>query len=177
MVSADVLNAAREQFVDMVMTLTTVFCCMILVSVLGCIFVSMLERNPIVDFEDNMDLENANRRLRQVEVQNQINVHRLLHQRQIRNYIEHRYDIIEIAPNHLHLQNREKSPKRSTIKGTDKETEDPGRTCVICATNEKQCAALPCGHVIYCIDCANKRKETKCPMCRKKMKNVIRIFT
>lgn len=63
------------------------------------------------------------------------------------------------------------------IEGNDQETEDRAKACVICASNVKQCACVPCGHLLYCISCANKRQESKCPMCRKSMKQVIRIFT
>jgi hypothetical protein len=73
-----------------------------------------------------------------------------------------------------------KQPRFSTqsvIEGSDQETEDRAKACVICASNVKQCACVPCGHLLYCISCANKRQESKCPMCRKSMKQVIRIFT
>jgi len=71
---------------------------------------------------------------------------------------------------------RRKSPDRPLLEGVDRATDDETRACVICITNEKQCAAVPCGHLMYCISCATKRQETKCPMCRKKIKDVIRIY-
>lgn len=77
---------------------------------------------------------------------------------------------------HARPLQRRKSPDRPLLEGVDRATDDETRACVICITNEKQCAAVPCGHLMYCISCATKRQETKCPMCRKKIKDVIRIY-
>jgi hypothetical protein len=164
MVTYDGLDAARQQFVDISMMAITGALLLVLVTAMSCCFIDMLKRSPIVDFfddEDNVQLRNAHNRLQQLEV---------------RNYIEGQYHVIEIGPGHVYVQKREKSPKRPVIHGTDRETDDSTRCCVICTVNEKQCTVVPCGHVIYCIACANKRQETKCPMCRKSMKQVVRIF-
>lgn len=77
---------------------------------------------------------------------------------------------------HIRPLPKRKSPARPLLQGLDRATDDETRACVICITNEKQCAAVPCGHLMYCISCATKRQETKCPMCRKKIKDVIRIY-
>jgi len=79
--------------------------------------------------------------------------------------------------NAVQLIERHRLSIQHVIEGNDQETEDRAKACVICASNVKQCACVPCGHLLYCISCANKRQETKCPMCRKSMKQVIRIFT
>jgi len=79
--------------------------------------------------------------------------------------------------NAVQLIERHRLSIQHVIEGNDQETEDRAKACVICASNEKQCASVPCGHLLYCISCANKRQESKCPMCRKSMKQVIRIFT
>jgi hypothetical protein len=68
-----------------------------------------------------------------------------------------------------------RSPTRP-IRGQDVPTDNDDLACVVCATNVKCCAAVPCGHVLYCIGCANKRQESKCAQCRAPMKRVIRIF-
>jgi hypothetical protein len=71
---------------------------------------------------------------------------------------------------------RRSSPIRSTLRGEDRATEDDDIVCRICAINERCCVVVPCGHIVYCISCANKKLDNVCPLCRTKIENVIRIF-
>ncbi len=47
--------------------------------------------------------------------------------------------------------------------------------CQICYTNECNCILLPCGHKCCCSDCSKNIKR-KCPMCRKYIENICKIF-
>ncbi|KAG7643526.1 hypothetical protein ISN44_As02g033260 [Arabidopsis suecica] len=51
--------------------------------------------------------------------------------------------------------------------------------CAICFDAPRDCCFLPCGHCVSCYQCGTKIKRTKgrCPICRKKMMHVKRIYT
>ncbi|CAD5320724.1 unnamed protein product [Arabidopsis thaliana] len=51
--------------------------------------------------------------------------------------------------------------------------------CAICFDSPRDCCFLPCGHCVSCYQCGTKIKRTKgrCPICRKKMMHVKRIYT
>lgn len=48
------------------------------------------------------------------------------------------------------------------------------KLCKICYVNEYNTAFLPCGHVVACAKCASS--VTKCPMCRKRFADVMRVY-
>lgn len=48
------------------------------------------------------------------------------------------------------------------------------KLCKICYADEYNTAFLPCGHVVACAKCASS--VTKCPMCRKPFKDVMRVY-
>ena len=48
-------------------------------------------------------------------------------------------------------------------------------TCVVCQTNIRNVIFEPCHHLATCISCS--KKLDKCPLCRKNLKNKIRIFS
>ena len=78
-------------------------------------------------------------------------------------------------------QIREASPvrmreKRNEIEGKDEVSRIEGDACVICMENRKCCVVLPCRHLCYCIGCANKTETGRCPLCRQRTKETIRIF-
>ncbi|KAL1804645.1 hypothetical protein ACET3Z_027713 [Daucus carota] len=52
------------------------------------------------------------------------------------------------------------------------------RLCAICFEAPKDCFFLPCGHCVACLACGMRIKETSetCPICRKKMKKVRKLF-
>lgn len=149
-------DAARQHLIDVFLTMIQGITMWVLIMIISCLVRELIRIHFYGD----------------VQIDQEIDAELL----EVQNHIRARYHVIEIGPNHVYLQNRNKSPKRPVIRGSDRETDDPTRCCVICTVNEKQCTVVPCGHVIYCISCANKRQETKCPMCRKSMKQVIRIF-
>lgn len=56
---------------------------------------------------------------------------------------------------------------------------NPPRLCVICFDAPRDCFFLPCGHCAACFTCATRIAEEAgtCPICRRKMKKVKKIFT
>jgi len=53
------------------------------------------------------------------------------------------------------------------------------KTCKICFLNPTNAICLPCGHAVACYECAHKIYMTvakKCPVCRKQIKEVSKIF-
>ncbi|CEF67424.1 Zinc finger, RING-type domain and NEUZ domain and Zinc finger, RING/FYVE/PHD-type domain-containing protein [Strongyloides ratti] len=50
--------------------------------------------------------------------------------------------------------------------------------CVICITNKKEFACYPCGHACLCQDCVNMFKGygNSCPICRKQIRDIIKIY-
>ncbi|XP_074307298.1 putative E3 ubiquitin-protein ligase LUL4 [Silene latifolia] len=55
--------------------------------------------------------------------------------------------------------------------------EEPGKECVICMTEPKNTAVIPCRHLCMCSDCAKElRLQTnKCPICRQSITELIEI--
>ncbi|XP_044482212.1 protein SMAX1-LIKE 6-like isoform X4 [Mangifera indica] len=56
---------------------------------------------------------------------------------------------------------------------------NPGRLCVICCDSPRDCFFLPCGHCAACFTCGTRIAEEAgtCPICRRKMKKVRKIFS
>ncbi|KAF9605537.1 hypothetical protein IFM89_017556 [Coptis chinensis] len=54
---------------------------------------------------------------------------------------------------------------------------DPGKECVICMSEPKDTAVLPCRHMCMCSECAKElRLQTnKCPICRQPIEELIEI--
>ena len=61
------------------------------------------------------------------------------------------------------------------LEGNDEETEDETKACSVCLTNVKCCLVQPCGHLCLCIGCS-RAVERKCPMCRKPITRIQRIY-
>uniref|UniRef100_H3AV93 Mex-3 RNA binding family member A n=1 Tax=Latimeria chalumnae TaxID=7897 RepID=H3AV93_LATCH len=55
-----------------------------------------------------------------------------------------------------------------------------GRDCVVCFESEVTAAMVPCGHNLFCMECAIRiceREEPKCPVCHAPITQAIRIFS
>ncbi|XP_010255889.2 PREDICTED: probable E3 ubiquitin-protein ligase LUL4 [Nelumbo nucifera] len=54
---------------------------------------------------------------------------------------------------------------------------DPGKECVICMTEPKDTAILPCRHMCMCSECAKalRLQSNKCPICRQPIEELIEI--
>ncbi|OIW19771.1 hypothetical protein TanjilG_27310 [Lupinus angustifolius] len=60
---------------------------------------------------------------------------------------------------------------------TDFDDTDPGKECVICMTEPKDTAVLPCRHMCMCSECAKalRLQSNKCPICRQAIEELIEI--
>ena len=56
---------------------------------------------------------------------------------------------------------------------------DKKKDCVICYESDVVAALVPCGHNLFCMECANRIKEdnSTCPVCQKEVNQVLRIFS
>ncbi|CAN0856498.1 Probable E3 ubiquitin-protein ligase LUL4 [Linum grandiflorum] len=54
---------------------------------------------------------------------------------------------------------------------------EPGKECVICMTEPKDTAVLPCRHMCMCSECAKELRiqSNKCPICRQPIEELIEI--
>ncbi|KAL2341244.1 hypothetical protein Fmac_009184 [Flemingia macrophylla] len=59
----------------------------------------------------------------------------------------------------------------------DFDDNDPGKECVICMTEPKDTAVLPCRHMCMCSECAKalRLQSNKCPICRQSIEEIIEI--
>ncbi|KAK4804972.1 hypothetical protein SAY86_004789 [Trapa natans] len=57
------------------------------------------------------------------------------------------------------------------------EDNDPGKECVICMTEPKDTAVLPCRHMCMCGECAKELRlqSNKCPICRQPIEELLEI--
>jgi len=58
-------------------------------------------------------------------------------------------------------------------------TPTAGKECVICLDQPRECLFTPCGHWACCTKCGEKcikKKPKQCPICRKKITKVQRVF-
>ena len=56
----------------------------------------------------------------------------------------------------------------------EKKEYDSALNCAICFTNEKNVVFIPCKHNVACSDCSKNLKN--CPICRKKIIEIIKIY-
>ncbi|XP_055909111.1 death-associated inhibitor of apoptosis 1 [Eupeodes corollae] len=64
--------------------------------------------------------------------------------------------------------------RSDSCNNSDKRIIPEEKLCKICYAAEYNTAFLPCGHVVACTKCASS--VTKCPMCRKPFKDVMRVY-
>lgn len=50
----------------------------------------------------------------------------------------------------------------------------PSNPCVLCLTEEKRLACIPCGHLATCVPCGHSLRS--CPMCRREIEAFVRIY-
>lgn len=56
----------------------------------------------------------------------------------------------------------------------------PKRDCVVCYESAVVAALVPCGHNLFCLECASRiceRSDSECPVCRQPASQAIRIYT
>ncbi|KAI4830368.1 hypothetical protein KUCAC02_002000, partial [Chaenocephalus aceratus] len=69
------------------------------------------------------------------------------------------------------------SSSSSTSSGTSRKG---SRDCSVCFESEVIAALVPCGHNLFCMECANRiceRNEPQCPVCHAGVTQAIRIFS
>ncbi|XP_030622691.1 RNA-binding protein MEX3B [Chanos chanos] len=69
------------------------------------------------------------------------------------------------------------SSSSSSSSGTSRKG---SRDCSVCFESEVIAALVPCGHNLFCMECANRiceRNEPKCPVCHAAVTQAIRIFS
>ncbi|XP_054473862.1 RNA-binding protein MEX3B [Anoplopoma fimbria] len=69
------------------------------------------------------------------------------------------------------------SSSSSTSSGTSRKG---SRDCSVCFESEVIAALVPCGHNLFCMECANRiceRSEPQCPVCHTGVTQAIRIFS
>ncbi|CAF1065672.1 unnamed protein product [Rotaria sordida] len=86
----------------------------------------------------------------------------LILQKQI-DHIKGCQDKIIVPSKHQQLETSSLSSKQSLGE------------CLICLTEEKQLACMPCGHLCACVPCGYALKS--CPVCRQKIQSFMRINT
>ncbi|XP_015915422.1 RNA-binding protein MEX3B [Parasteatoda tepidariorum] len=67
----------------------------------------------------------------------------------------------------------------SDISPTDS-LKKPKRDCAVCFESEVVAALVPCGHNMFCMECANRiceKAEPECPICRQHALQAIRIYS
>lgn len=70
----------------------------------------------------------------------------------------------------------------TSVASSPTESLTPGRKskkeCTICFESEVVAALVPCGHNMFCLECANRicEKSTVCPICRQPATQAIRIY-
>uniref|UniRef100_A0A914RAH9 RING-type domain-containing protein n=1 Tax=Parascaris equorum TaxID=6256 RepID=A0A914RAH9_PAREQ len=66
----------------------------------------------------------------------------------------------------------------TTAKSSPDEEADDGEECKICMSAKVNCVIYTCGHMSTCFECATEtwRVKGECPICRKKIDDVIKIY-
>ncbi len=64
------------------------------------------------------------------------------------------------------------STKTSVQKPNDDSS--PQNPCVLCLTEEKRLACIPCGHLATCVSCGHSLRS--CPICRREIEAFVRIY-
>ena len=85
--------------------------------------------------------------------------------------------IIKICRKHSPKTTSKKKKKSKKTNSTSKKKES--KTCVVCFDSKNTHLCVPCGHQCFCKGCGNKINDlgNKCPICRKKVKQIIKVYT
>lgn len=72
------------------------------------------------------------------------------------------------------------SSSSSSSSSSSRASRKGSRDCSVCFESEVIAALVPCGHNLFCMECANRicqRSEPECPVCRVAVTQAIRIFS
>lgn len=72
-----------------------------------------------------------------------------------------------------------KTTEQSETNNNQPPSKDKKKECVVCFESEVVAALVPCGHNLFCMECADKIREenSACPVCQKQVLQVLRIFS
>ncbi|XP_057695886.1 RNA-binding protein MEX3B [Corythoichthys intestinalis] len=85
--------------------------------------------------------------------------------------------VVSLTNSHLPCVPFDSSSSSSSSSSTSRKG---SRDCSVCFESEVIAALVPCGHNLFCMDCANRiceRSEPKCPVCQSSVTQAIRIFS
>jgi len=72
----------------------------------------------------------------------------------------------------------EAKPNTQTTSTTQDQEQSANGTlsnpCVLCLTEEKRLACIPCGHLATCVPCGHSLRS--CPICRREIEAFVRIY-
>lgn len=81
---------------------------------------------------------------------------------------------------HAHNQSSDGESQSSSPEWMERAKEKLAeKYCCVCQSNRVVAALVPCGHNLFCMDCAEAVKEEggECPACQRKVEAVLRIFS
>jgi len=64
----------------------------------------------------------------------------------------------------------------SMLPPEEHNNESEDSLCRICMDKPLNCVLLPCAHVVGCLDCINKLPEKICPICRKNIHQISKLY-
>jgi hypothetical protein len=71
------------------------------------------------------------------------------------------------------LRKAESASSKASVQKSSDDT-SPANPCVLCLTEEKRLACIPCGHLAACVPCAHSLRS--CPICRREIEAFVRIY-
>lgn len=79
------------------------------------------------------------------------------------------------APNPTQNTNDIKSnPSTGSANDPSSNNSSSSNTCVLCWSEEKRLACIPCGHLATCVPCGHSLRS--CPICRREIEAFVRIY-
>jgi hypothetical protein len=69
--------------------------------------------------------------------------------------------------------NLQSSAKEAALQGQT-DNSSPTNPCVLCLTEEKRLACIPCGHLATCVPCGHSLRL--CPICRREIEAFVRVY-
>jgi rubrerythrin len=65
---------------------------------------------------------------------------------------------------------------KSSLKNIEKNINNDKGICSICFEKKIDRLCYPCGHLCMCSSCIDRIKDSKCPVCRKEVKEYVNVF-
>ena len=66
--------------------------------------------------------------------------------------------------------------RRDSTSSEATSVEDERNTCVVCMSEPRDCVLVDCGHICVCTTCARGLIPHQCPICRKRILQVIPVY-